>query len=253
MSGRRTCDKCGASFKANSAIAREKNLQYIVKENPNVCYSCLINRDLNRKIFMARSFLHSAGVLERMLKAILLTEEEKQELSQEEIHLKEEDALCRKKYTVHFLYATVIEISIKIIWAILKNKIAPHKHNILSLYEEFPDEQQQEINRLYNLQIPNAKYIISQTKGQIDSLGGIVDIRLNLQSLEDTLKSNQQTMTDFKYDGQFNGKSSALCSIMWDDAEVMLLPTPKLTIFPQLLLEYAMSLKDGRSAEKSDE
>lgn len=252
MSVLRTCDTCGVSFKADPAIVREKNLQDEVKEGPNVCYSCLINTDLNRKIFMAKSFLHSAGVLERIPKAILLNEQEKQELSQEEIHLKEEDALCRKKYTVHFLYATVIELSIKIIWAILKNKIAPHKHNILSLYEEFPEEQQQEIKRLYDLQIPNAKYIISQAKGQIDSLGGIVDIRLNLQSLEDTLKSNQQTMTDFKYDGQFNGKSSALCSIMWDDDEVMLLPTPKLTIFPKLLLEYAISLKEARSPEKSD-
>ena len=57
MSGRRTCDICGASFKANSAIAREKNLQHIVKENPNICYSCLIEEDLKGKIHMANSFL----------------------------------------------------------------------------------------------------------------------------------------------------------------------------------------------------
>ena len=253
MSGRRTCDKCGASFKANTAIAREKNLQHIVKENPNICYSCLINRDLNRKIFMAKNFLHTAGVLERIPKAILLTEQEERELSQEEIHLKKEDALCRKKYVLHFLYATVIELSIKVIWGCEKNKIAPYSHEILSLYDALSDEPLLQISNMYKLQVTNTEHLISHANGVTDSLGGIVDLRPNLQLLEDALKSNSQTMTDFKYDGQFKGKSSALSSIIWHDNEIHLLPTPKLTVFPKLLLEYATSLKEERSAEKSDE
>ena len=134
-----------------------------------------------------------------------------------------------------------------------KNKVAPRRHDILSLYEDLSDEQQQEIRKIYDRQVFNTEYLISQSNGQIDSLGKIVDIRPTLQLLEDMLKSNQQTMTDFKYDSQFNGKSSALSSIMWYENEIFLLPTPKLTIFPKFLLEYAISLKDAHSTGKSNE
>jgi HEPN domain-containing protein len=253
MKQEKMCDKCGESFKTAVAMAREMNLLREADENPNVCCSCLLENDLNPKIFMAKSFLHSAGVLERILKAILLNEEEEKELSQEEIRLKEEDALCRKKYVIHFLYATVIELSIKVIWTSEKNKVAPRRHDILSLYEDLSDEQQQEIRKIYDRQVFNTEYLISQSNGQIDSLGKIVDIRPTLQLLEDMLKSNQQTMTGFKYDSQFNGKSSALSSIMWYENEIFLLPTPKLTIFPKFLLEYAISLKDAHSTGKSNE
>ena len=75
-----------------------------------------------------------------------------------------------------------------------------------------------------------------------DYQGDIVNLNINLQSLEDALKSNQETIINFKYDGKLGGKSSVLCSVMWDANEVLILPRPEIIVFPKFLLEYAISL-----------
>ena len=88
----------------------------------------------------------------------------------------------------------------------------------------------------------NIKHIISLANGQVDNKGDIVNLQIKLQSLEDALTSNQETVKNFKYDGRLDGKSSVLCSVMWTEDEIYILPEPKIIVFPQLLLEYANSL-----------
>ena len=192
--------------------------------------------DLNRKISMAKSFLDSAQLLERTTNQIIAS-------SQEEAELKADDTRFRRKMTAHFLYAVVFELCIKIIWEIENNKPPKTNHDILSRYRELSPDSRGAIFDIYDTQVRNIKHIISLANGQVDSKGNIVNLRIKLQSLEDALKSNEETVKNFKYDGRLDGKSSALCSVMWDDDEIFILPEPKIVVFPQFLLKYAISLK----------
>ena len=198
----------------------------------------MLNTGLDRKIFMAQSFLNSATLHE--LSPTLVRGH-----SIEEAQAKEDDNALGKKFVTHFLYAMVFELSIKIIYEIEQGEAAPHHHNISGLYKKLSPVAQQKISDLYDAQVSNMKKVISECNGRRNRGGEIVNLNPDLQSLEDALKSNEQTVTDFKYDGGFNGKSSVLCSIMWTDDLIYALPKliAEAIIFPRTLLEYAISLK----------
>lgn len=191
--------------------------------------------DLNRKIFMTKSFLDSAQLLERTTNQIIAG-------SQEEAESKADDTKFRRKMTAHFLYAVIFELCIKIIWEIEHGTSPKPNHDILSRYDELSDESTEMISNFYSTQVTNIKHLISLSNGQVDSKSKVVNLNINLQSLEDALESNQETIKNFKYDGRFNGKSSVLCSVMWTDDKIFLLPKPEIIVFPESLLKYAISL-----------
>ena len=193
-----------------------------------------VDSDLNRKISMAKSFLDSSQLLERTTNQIIAG-------SREEAESKADDTRYRRKMTAHFLYAVVFELCIKIIWEIEHNKTPKPNHDILSRYRELSKDTRQAISDLYDTQVRNTKHIISQA----NSGGNVVNLCIELQSLEDALTSNQETIKNFKYDGKLDKKSSVLCSIMWDENEIYVLPKPEIVIFPQLLLDYAISLNSN--------
>ena len=190
---------------------------------------------LNQKISMARWFLDSAQLLERTTNQIIAG-------SQEEAEAKVDDTRYGRKMTAHFLYSVVFELCVKVIWEIEHNKPPKPNHDIFSRYTELSKKTKQTISDIYDTQVTNIKHIISQSNGQVDNKGDIVNLNINLQSLEDALKSNQETIINFKYDGKLGGKSSVLCSVMWDANEVLILPRPEIIVFPKFLLEYAISL-----------
>ena len=193
------------------------------------------DNDLARKMFMAKGFLDSAQLLERTTNQIVAS-------SQEEAESKVDDTRFRRKMTAHFLYAVVFELCIKIIWEIEHGTSPKPNHNILARYPELSPDSQRAISDFYDTQVANIKHIISLANGQVDNKGDIVNLQIKLQSLEDALTSNQETVKNFKYDGRLDGKSSVLCSVMWTEDEIYILPEPKIIVFPQLLLEYANSL-----------
>jgi hypothetical protein len=198
------------------------------------------NIDLNRKVFMAKSFLDSAIFHEKTLDLNIIPTDQINSL--EEIKI---DSRFRRKLVTHFLYSMVFELSIKIIWGIEQSTDAPYHHNIWGLYKDLSKASQQKISDMYDAQVSHTKHLISQCNGQIDSEGNVVNIVSDMQSLKEALKANEQTVKNFKYDGQFNGKSSALCSLIWDSDEIYVLPkaTANAITFPKALLEYAISLK----------
>ena len=200
--------------------------------------------DLNRKISMAKSFLDSAQLLERTTNHIVAEPQEAEVLtkSEKKKEAKIADTKFKRKMTTHFLYAMIFELCIKIIWEIEHNAPPKPNHDIFSRYQELSKESRQAISEMYDTQVANTKYIISQANGQVDNHGNVVKINIPLQSLEEALKSNAQVIRDFKYDGKLNGNSSVFASIIWDDKEISLLPTAKLVVFPERLLEYAISL-----------
>ena len=202
----------------------------------------IVESSLNRKIFMARSFLYSAIFHEKTLNIVPSDMAD----SLEDAKSKLDDIIFRRKLVTHFLYAMVIELSMKIILEIECGQSAPTHHNISTLFKKLSHESQQKISDMYDAQDANIRNLISQCNGQRDSAGEIVNITLDLQSLADALKANERTVKDFKYDGQFNGKSSALCSVMWTDDLIYVLPQgiANAIIFPKVLLEYAVSLNN---------
>ena len=195
-----------------------------------------VDSDLNRKISMAKSFLDSAQLLERTTDHIIAG-------SQEEAESKKVDTLYRRKMTAHFLYAMIFELCIKVIWEIEHNKTPKPNHDILSRYRELSKDSRQAISDLYDTQVGNTKHIISRlNSGITDEHGYIVNVSVKLQSLEDALTSNQETVKNFKYDGRLDEKSSVLCSVMLNDNEMLPLQEPEMIVFPELLLDYAISL-----------
>ena len=196
------------------------------------------NSDLDRKISMAKSFLDSAQLLERTISHVIAG-------SQEEAEAKVDDTRFGRKMTAHFLYSIVFELCIKIIWECERNTTPKPTHDILSLYEELSDDSKRKITELYDIQVRNIVAIISEANSGIKNRrGDIVNLSVKLQSLEDALTSNQETVKNFKYDGRIGGKSSVFCSVLWTDDLIYLLPKPELIIFPDFLLKYAISLND---------
>ena len=194
--------------------------------------------ELNRRISMARYFLDSAQLLERTTNAILAG-------SMEQAKAKADDTRFGRKMTAHFLYSIVFELCIKIIWECERNITPKPTHDIFTLYEELSNNSKRKIAELYDKQIRNTKAIITASNSGIkDSEGDIVNLSVKLQSLQDALASNQDTIKNFKYDGRLDGKSSAFCSVLWTNDEILILPKPEFIIFPKILLDYAISLKD---------
>ena len=192
--------------------------------------------DLNRKISMAKSFLDLTQLLER-------TTNQRNAASQEEAKSKADDTRFGRKMAAHFLYTVVIELCIKIIWEVEHNRSPKTNHDILSRYIELSPESKQAISDMYDTQVKNTNHIISLANSGIrDNHGDIVNLCPQLQSLEDALTSNQETIKNFKYDGKLDQKSSVLCSMIWNDGEIFILSKPELIVFPTLLLEYAISL-----------
>ena len=203
----------------------------------------MLKTDLDRKIFMAQSFLDSAIFHEKTLN--IVTDDIADSLKDAKSKL--DDIALRRKLVSHFSYAVVFELSIKIIWEIEQGMAAPYHHNILCLYKKLSKESKQKISDMYNAQVDNMKKLLAECNGRRNRGGQIVNLNPDLQSLEDALKANEQTVKNFKYDGRFNGKSSVLCSIMWTDDRIYVLPQiiADTIIFPKALLEYAISFKSS--------
>lgn len=247
MSTSKTCDTCGESFTADPAIVREKNLKYEVQDHPNVCYSCLIENDLTFKIHMALSFMDTANLIE-------MTRDSVKPESTEEDKLKAEYPELQRKHVAHFLYAMIFEISIKVIYGIEKNKVAPYNHKILDLYKQLSQGAKQAIRSFYDTQVSHTNTRLPEFfSGKKAESGNTINIKL--ANLEEALELNEKVIRDFKYNAQLKGKSSAFGSLIWDEElqRQWTIPIPDLVIFPKSLLEYAISLKEARSIEKSHE
>ena len=138
------------------------------------------------------------------------------------------------KKACYYHHAIVVEIATKIIWAIDMGAEIRKTHDILSLFKELSSEKQYCIKNLYDNQVSVLK--VKGTKRDGSSVG--VDNLVDFQSLEEALQSNYNTMTNFKYDGKFQGKSSAISGVIWSSNRIWVLPENYVT-FPENLLAFA--------------
>ncbi len=188
-------------------------------------------QDSKEKLEMAETFMESVNTLEGPFYAIRSN-------SEEEIEAQRDKQQIQKKQTCHFLYAVIFELAVKIIWETEKGRKCTPTHNILKLYKELSHETQSKMRDLYDKQAS----IIKSQKGQ-QNTGKQIHLKdlTKYQSLEEALEANYNIVTNFKYDGHFQGKSSLIGGVIWNNQNLWTLPN-NLIVFPRELLEYAREL-----------
>ena len=124
------------------------------------------------------------------------------------------------KIVCHFLYATVLEITIKIMWELNNRKECKHNHNICKLYEEIDENGQEKIRKFFDEKVSELDGLEGEMGSKKIRLGDLVQFG----SLEEALKSNEDTMKNFKYDNKFEGKTNAISSTIWNDETLWALP-----------------------------
>ena len=188
----------------------------------------LMTKALQDKLSVAQSFLGTARFLGQTLGKLVVGGEPKT------ANNRRDEQLFQGRVVCHYLCAVVIEIAIKIIWAIETGAEIRKTHDILRLFKELSSEKQFRIKTLYDNQLSILKAYGTKRDGSSVRLDSLVD----LQSLEEALQSNYNTMTNFKYDGKFQGKSSAISGVIWSGNTVWMLPENYVT-FPENLLAFA--------------
>lgn len=140
----------------------------------------------------------------------------------------------QRKQVCYFLYAIIFELSIKIMWEIERGEKCRHTHKIVEIYRELSCEKQLHIKSLYN----NQATIIRTMKKQPEKTEIRNHNSINFQSLDEALESNEDTMINFKYNGIFQGKSSLIGGVIWNNEDSWILPHVSV-VFPKELLQYA--------------
>ena len=193
---------------------------------------------LEEKLRIAETFMETAEFLEIAPFTAFIGE------SKEKIEARKDKQRLQRKEVCHFLYAIVFELAIKIIWETDKGKECRRTHNILDLYKELSLKKQSPIKDLYDNQVSIIKNREGERGGKKIRFKDLADF----QSLDEALKSNQDTITNFKYDGQFRGKSSVMGSVIWNSKGIWTLPEG-FVVFPKKLLKYARELSGAVNSD----
>ena len=186
---------------------------------------------------MAEAFLESADLLEQPLTRLEIG------VSIEAIEDRKDKQLIQKRMVCHFLYAVVFEIAIKIIWEVENQKGCEHHHRILDFYTQLSPERQSNIRQLYEKQSVRVR---TETTPDRTGRRGYIDDLAEFQSLEEALKANYDTVTNFKYEGRFHGKSSVIAGVIWNDDGHWVLPN-KYIVFPKEIIQYARECVESYS------
>ena len=201
-----------------------------------------MRKGLEEKLKIAESFMETAELLDLIAGKVAI------EKSLEAAKARIVNQRNQAKTVCHFLYAVVFELAIKIIWAIDKEEDCRPTHDIFCLFKELSQEKQSQIKQLYDEQMSVIKENIKGTKEDGSSFRAedLADFR----SLEEALQYNRDTMTNFKYDGQFRGKSGAISGVIWNTELHWILPA-RFVIFPKQLLAYAKENLEPYSASSN--
>ena len=147
-----------------------------------------------------------------------------------------------RKTVAHLLNAIVLEIAIKVIWELANNRDCKHTHNISKLYKGLKENSRRELEKIYDEQSTLISSLEgTDKKGQRMRIGDLVQ----LQTLRDALVANEDTMKNFKYNVDFNGKSSAMGSVIWSKDLLWTIPPLEHERIPEALYRYTMRRVQG--------
>ena len=140
-----------------------------------------------------------------------------------------------RKHVAHMLNAIAFEIAIKVIWELDHRKDCRFAHNISDLFQELTEKSRGDLEAIYDMKSASlARLQGNYTKGRRIRLGDLV----SFQSFRDALAANEETMKNFKYEGNFDGKSSAMGSLIWGEDLLYTLPPSKQERIPEALYNY---------------
>lgn len=186
------------------------------------------------KLEIAETFLNTANYLE----GPYLVEGN----SREEALARESKLRWESKKACHFLYSIVFELVIKIIWEVENRRECEHHHNILEFYTELSCEKQSRIEELYDTQAS----LVRTQEGERNGDRIRVDDLTQYQSLKEALKANYTTVTKFKYDGLYQGKSSLIGGVIWNkEIDLHWILPKRFIVFPNELLKYAREIVES--------
>ena len=186
---------------------------------------------LRKRMESMRSFMEVAKYLDENPKHFIPVPRGS---SSDEIEkIKDYHRLSRKTVT-HFLNSIVLEIAIKVIWELDQNKDCRNTHDIYELYNELDPVSQFDLRSIFDEKAQMLADMKINTPAS--NLGNLVQF----QSWEDTLKANRDIMVNFKYDGEFNGKSSAMGTVIWSIEEDIMWALPPLNFvhFSEAVYSY---------------
>ena len=193
------------------------------------------------KLEMAEAFLRSADVLELVYRG------PDPSMGAQVLERVIDDQILPRKKVCHFLYAVIFELAIKIIWEAEKGIPCKRSHKILQLYTELSVQSRSTIRQMYGHQ----QLSLRRTAGTQQGRPMLIDDIAEFQSLEEALESNEDTIKNFKYHGNFQSQtpSSAIGSVIWtQDLIYTCPPHPEFLVFPKQLINYAKELLESQSA-----
>ena len=139
-----------------------------------------------------------------------------------------------RKSVVHMLNAIIFEIAIKILWELDNEKKPKNTHDIFKLYEGLKPNSQSDLKSLYDEKVKLLAGTEGNQGGQQVRFGDLVQF----QSWEDALHANRDVMVNFKYDGIYKGKSSAMGSAVWNNETLWMMPPIEWSQFAESICLY---------------
>ena len=145
-----------------------------------------------------------------------------------------DDIRISKSLVCHFLYAIVVELSMKAIYEKHCRSIPDRTHKITGIYQKLPENIKRTIKSIYEDTVTDWK----QVKGQRDDTSFTIGERFHFLTFDDALANNEKLMTSFKYDGLLHTDISPIIStIIRDDDSIYVIPRKSFAPFAQRLFD----------------
>ena len=137
----------------------------------------------------------------------------------------------------YMLHCIILELAIKVIWELEKREACKNTHCIDSRYKDLDSTSQSDLRRLFDEKAQR----LADLEGTIEGKQKRYKELVQFQSWEDTLAANRDVMVNFKYDGEFKGRSTAMGGVMWmGDGTTVWALQPINGSFPEALHRYTM-------------
>ena len=144
-----------------------------------------------------------------------------------------------------FLYAVIVELTIKGLWSYENGGAEPeHTHHIVNIFNELKLGTQTEIEEIYESNRKHYTRVVSEGKRQV----GEESIQVKMASLVEALQWNAKAMVYLKYDLIPRGKTVP-AGAMWDGERIWIGPEDDMPNFGLQLVEWAEGeLRRGQGA-----
>ena len=134
-----------------------------------------------------------------------------------------------------FLYAMIVELTIKGLWSYENNGVEPERtHHIVNIFGDLRPETKTRIKALYESICKDYVEAISKGKQQLGKEG----IQVEMASLDEAFEWNANAMVHLKYDLIPHGKTVPTVA-MWDSKTIWTFPGDTIPNFGSQLLSWA--------------